>query len=313
MSFSGEVKEELARNSASARHCRIAELAALAAFSGEVLHGPDGTKELLFKSENKNIVLKCARLMKQLFGVLSDIREEKTSRQGKTAFSVRQSEPRIVAKILQTIHYEDEAEPLRHRLILQKNCCRRAYVRGAFLASGSISDPNRSYHFEIVCGKPEQAEQLADLLRSLEIEARNIRRKDHYIVYVKDSTQISDLLGLMGASVSLLSYENARVVREVRGNVNRKVNCEMANISKTANASVRQLEDIRLIQKTIGLSALPKGLDEIAAVRLQYPVATLKELGDLLDPPIGKSGVNHRLRKLSVIAESLKGNQGGGR
>ncbi len=169
-----------------------------------------------------------------------------------------------------------------------------------------MSDPEKSYHFEIVCSSDEKARQLQVLLGQYGIDARIVLRKRHHVVYVKEGSQIVELLGLMGAHVSLMQLENVRIVKEVRNTVNRKVNCETANLNKTVAAAVRQAEDIRYIEARKGLHELSGSLEEIARLRLEHPDASLKELGDMLSPPVGKSGVNHRLRKLSLIAEQLR-------
>ena len=192
-------------------------------------------------------------------------------------------------------------------LIIQHSCCKRAFIRGAFLAAGSISNPEKSYHIEIVCAAEKKAEQLRTIINSFGLDAKVIVRKKSYVVYLKEGSQIVDLLNVMEAPVALMEMENIRILKEMRNTVNRKVNCETANINKTVSAAVKQAEDIRYIRDTIGFGELPEGLLEIAELRLEYPNATLKELGDLLSTPLGKSGVNHRLRKLSEIAEQLKG------
>ena len=195
--------------------------------------------------------------------------------------------------------------PMHHRL-LRQNCCRRAFIRGAFLAVGSVSDPKKSYHFEIVCTAPEKARQLQELLASYDVDAKVVLRKRHYVVYIKEGSQIVELLGLMGAHISLMQLENVRIVKEMRNSVNRKVNCETANLNKTVSAAVRQAEDIRYIQEKIGLDKLPMDLEETARLRLEHTEASVKELGDMVSPKVGKSGVNHRLRKLSQIADDLR-------
>ena len=192
-------------------------------------------------------------------------------------------------------------------MVVQKNCCKRAFLRGAFLCAGSISDPEKFYHFEIVCTTEEKARQMQELIQSFEIDAKIVKRKRYDVVYVKEGAQIVELLGLMGAGVSLMNLENVRIFKGVRNNVNRKVNCETANINKTVNAAVKQMDDIIYIRDTVGLHRLPENLEETAMVRLEYPQASLKELGALLSTPVGKSGVNHRLRKISSIAEQLRG------
>ena len=174
------------------------------------------------------------------------------------------------------------------------------------MAAGSISDPNKSYHFEIVCHTLEQAQQLKELMEFFETEPKIVERKERMVVYLKEGSQIVDLLNVMGAHVSLMNLENLRIEKEMRNSINRQVNCETANITKTVNAASRQLEDIQLIQTHIGLSGLPEHLREIALVRLTHPESSLQELGGYLNPPVGKSGVNHRLRKLSEIASQIQ-------
>ena len=190
-------------------------------------------------------------------------------------------------------------------LLIQQSCCKRAYIRGAFLSSGSVSDPGKAYHFEIVCRTAAQSAQLQHAINSFDIDARIVPRKKNQVVYVKEGAHIVDLLNVMEAHTALMNLENVRIVKEMRNSVNRQVNCETANISKIVNAAVRQIEDIRLIQKNKGIESLPEHLKEIALLRLAYPDAPLKELGMYLNPPVGKSGVNHRLRRISEIAEKM--------
>lgn len=191
-------------------------------------------------------------------------------------------------------------------MVVQNTCCRRAFIRGAFLASGSISDPEKFYHFEIVCATNAKAEQLKELIATFDIEAKIVVRKKYYVVYIKEGSQIVDILNVMEAPVALMELENIRILKEMRNSVNRQVNCETANINKTVSAAVKQMDDIRYIQTTIGLDGLPDNLREMALVRLELPDATLKELGEALNPPVGKSGVNHRLRKLGILADDLR-------
>lgn len=191
--------------------------------------------------------------------------------------------------------------------LLERTCCKRAYIRGAFLASGSISDPHKAYHFEIVCHDEELAKKLLMMMSCFEVEGKLVERKGHPVVYLKEGSQIVDVLNIMEAYVSLMELENVRILKEMRNSVNRQVNCETANINKTVNAAVKQLNDIELIRDTIGLDGLAANLREMALLRLEHPDSPLKELGNYLDPPVGKSGVNHRLRKLSAIADGLRG------
>ena len=319
MSFSGDIKQELCRQTGGARHCQIAEQKAMLLYSQS---GTEKNGAHVFRSENLQIAEKYCLLLKKLFG-LQTIRHgeeedgsapteeigpaaelvEDRSRRGRPSWQVVVRGDETVERIQETVEHA----------IVRKDCCRRAFLRGAFLAAGSISDPNRSYHCEIVCRSEASAQLLESVLADLKIRARTSRRKSHYIVYVKESSDLADVIGLMGARVALMEYENIRILKEMRENVNRQVNCEAANINKTVNAAVRQIEDIRLIERTVGFRSLPKGLDEMARVRLQYPEATLQELGQKMNPQVGKSGVNHRLRKLGKVAEAIRGDQGGER
>ena len=191
-------------------------------------------------------------------------------------------------------------------VVTQQACCRRAFIRGAFLAAGSISDPEKFYHFEIVCAAEAKAEQLREIMSTFQLDAKIVKRKKYYVVYIKEGSQIVDVLNVMEAPVSLMELENIRILKEMRNCVNRQVNCETANINKTVAASVKQIRDIEYIRDTIGFESLPENLEQVAQARLLKPDATLKELGEALEPPVGKSGVNHRLRRLSELAEKLR-------
>ena len=182
----------------------------------------------------------------------------------------------------------------------------KGLIREAFMQSGSISDPEKFYHFEIVFTTFEEALQMKQLMESFEVDGKIVERKGHYIVYLKEGAQIADMLRIMEAPMALMEFENIRIVKEMRNSINRQVNCEAANLGKTISAAVKQVEDIKYICSTVGLEGVPQGLAEVARKRLEYPEAPLKELGELMDPPLGKSGVNHRLKKLSELAEDLR-------
>ncbi|MDY3797329.1 MAG: DNA-binding protein WhiA [Agathobacter sp.] len=287
MSFSSDIKEELGRQYSKSRHCQMAELSGMIELDGRI-DEQDGT--MYFKTDNPVLLEKYAILMRKVFelDISKPISKEDTDR------------------IMQTFKWNRLEGATTNGLILQNTCCKRAFIRGAFLAGGSMSDPNKSYHFEIVCHTHEQAKQLQSVMQSFDTDAKIVERKGHHVVYLKEGSQIVDMLNVMEAYVALMNLENVRILKEVRNTINRKVNCETANINKTVNAAVKQVEDIELIRERIGLDNLPENLREMALLRLEYPEATLKELGNYLEPPVGKSGVNHRLRKLSAIAEDLK-------
>lgn len=191
--------------------------------------------------------------------------------------------------------------------ILERRCCKRAFLREVFLIAGTMSDPEKSYHFELTCPSGKKAEFIRDLINQFEgMDAKIVPRGRSYVTYLKGSDQIVDMLGIMEASLSYMELENVRIMKSVRNSVNRRTNCETANIGKTVSASRKQAEDIGLIRDRIGFKDLQEGLAQMAEVRMQHPDAALAELGQYLDPPIGKSGVNHRLRKLSEIADQLR-------
>ena len=297
MSFSRDVKNELAEHVSKARHCQLAELAAIISHEAK-LQCSGGDTKLCFQSDNQ-------LTQKKYFTLLAKTTTINTN--GLDLFREDAKEVLTTVKMWK----ESGKTPLLSMdvvdgLLLQQTCCKRAFVRGAFLASGSISDPNKGYHFEIVCRTLRQAEQMREVMATFDVDAKIVERKKHYVVYLKEGAQIVDMLNVMGAHVALMNLENVRILKEMRNSVNRKVNCETANISKTVNAAVRQVEDIQFIMKTKGLSSLPDNLQEIAQVRLEHPDMPLKDLGTLLTPPIGKSGVNHRLRRISEIAEKLR-------
>lgn len=291
MSFSGTVKEELAAYISPARHCQLAELAALFHFGGRLTE--DGS-HINFDMENEAIARKCFTLLQKTFNINNVMREADEE------------------KIFQALHLYDEEHHINpldtpvNALLIKNSCCARAYLRGAFLCAGSMSDPEKSYHLEFVCGRPEQAGQLRSIIQDFQIEAKTIKRKKYYVVYLKEGSGIVDLLNVIGAHVSLMNLENLRIVKEMRNSINRRVNCEAANITKTVTAASRQIEDILLIKKHYGFENLPDNLRQMAEIRLEYPEAPLKELGEYLEPAVGKSGVNHRLRKLSEIAEHMR-------
>lgn len=291
MSFSGKIKEELAQHYAKARHCNLAELSALVHMSGSFEKDGYGSCILKLHTENDGVARKCFTLLGKTFNISTDIAIRRNAAKGSCSYYIRAKGEELLAV---------------ENVIVQAVCCKRAYIRGAFIASGSMSDPDKSYHFEIVCGTLKQAEYLRNMINSFEMDAKIVKRKKSYVVYLKEGSQIVDVLNIMEAHVALLELENVRIMKEMRNTVNRKVNCETANINKTVSASVRQMEDIIYIRDNIGFDKLPDGLKDVALTRLKYPDATLKEIGGLLENPIGKSGVNHRLRKLSEIAEKLR-------
>ena len=300
MSFSGTVKEELATQISPARHCQLAELAALIHFSGSTC---EGGRHLCLETENEAVARKCFTIFKKAFNIDNVV----TSGKGRLL-----PDDGSEKKVIQALHLGGkEGEPITleapvNPLLIKNSCCARTYLRGAFLSIGSMSDPEKSYHLEFVCSDKAQAEQLKNIIQEFQIEAKVIKRKKYDVVYLKEGAGIVDLLNVMGAHVSLMNLENLRIVKEMRNSINRRVNCETANISKTVTAASKQIEDILLIRDKYGFENLPDNLRQMAEIRLEYPDAALKELGGYLEPTVGKSGVNHRLRRLSEIADGIR-------
>lgn len=312
MSFSSEVKEELGKRLDTARHCQIAEFAAIMAFCGKMRSDSGEEMQIEVMTENEVVLQKFILLAESIFEM--EEHDFVIEHEGKknSLIHVYIKEPVYVTKILMTLKWCDEQftqiEPVFvHPILVQKECCKKAFIRGAYLAAGSISDPNKFYHYEIVCEYEEDAVQLQELLLYFELDAKVIQRKRNYIVYLKEGNNITDVLNLMGAVVSQMNLYNIMILKGMRNVVNRKVNCETANLNKTIEAAVKQIRDIEYLRDTVGLESLSDGLRQVAYVRLENPDMNLKDIGERLNPTVGKSGVNHRLRKISEMAEQLRG------
>ncbi len=312
MSFSGNVKEELSQQWNTARHCQIAETAALISICGSVTINSFNQYGIKIHTENLAVARKVFTLIKKTFNIEADISIRRNIEKQSVSYSVIIRQHKDALRVLQATKLLEEHKGgfeefhIVSPLVIQQPCCRRAFLRGAFLGAGSMSDPNKSYHFEIVCSSEKMAKQIQGLICGFSMDAKIVRRKKTYVVYLKEGSQIVDILNIIEAHVALMELENVRILKEMRNTVNRKVNCETANINKTVSAAVKQLEDITYLRDTIGFGKLSDGLEEIALARISHPDATLKELGELLSPPVGKSGVNHRLRKLSDLAEKVR-------
>lgn len=313
MSFSSEVKEELVHLSGHEPHCVVAELAAIISFSARVCCSEDDGYAIVLETENIAVAKRFYLLLKKAFQfhpkvIVSQHESGKRSH----IFTILVEGETNVVQVVKTTGLMNnrgqvnEEEYLMDNPVLQRTCCRRAFLRGAFLAAGSVTDPERNYHFEIACLDGQRAEQLRDFMLFFGLEAKIVLRKKYHVIYLKEGSMIADVLNIMEAHVAMMKFENIRIVKDVRNSVNRRVNCEAANINKTVSAARKQIEDIEYIRKTVGLDKLPENLRDVAYARLEEPDAALKELGEMLHPPVGKSGVNHRLRKLSQMAQQLK-------
>lgn len=313
MSYSGKVKAEITRQEELSRPEFMALLSAVMKVTGTMSLLPGKGIGFRISTENPVTARFLTKHLKELVDASVRVLVSRSATlKKKNLYLISFDEVRDLKGLLfETGILTEEGDHLMiddsiPRQLVKTETHKRAYLRGAFLGSGSISDPEKQYHLEFVTHSEQYADELVWLLRTWQLKARVISRKGSHVVYLKEGEQIVDLLNIMGAHQALLETENIRILKGMRNSVNRLVNCETANLSKTVNASVRQMEAIRLIQRTIGLNRLPEALRQAAELRSSYPEATLKELGDMMEPPVGKSGVNHRLRKIEKIAEEIE-------
>ncbi len=310
MSFSIDTKNELARIVATKPCCQMAELAAIIKMDGLIQISGGRQLSLQVITESASVARKVITYLKSLFGVHTDILMKKKTRLKKNnVYMVTMPPQAEVAKVLDSVGLLEGEGLMPDKIkpeLVKRDCCRRAYLRGVFLGGGSVSNPEGNYHLEILVNDENFGEALCGLMKRYDLAARINNRKNWDVVYLKGSDEIIKLLNLMGAHNALLNFENVRIYKDMRNQVNRLVNCETANLNKTVNAAVKQVEDIKLIDETMGLAKLPRNLQAVAEIRLNYPDISLKELGEMLDPQIGKSGVNHRIRRIQRIAEKIR-------
>ena len=313
MSFSAKVKKELCGHENKARHCDIAEIAGIINTCG-VVSRIQGRCVVRIQTENPVVAKAYFKLLKKTFACRCDISIKHAPQLKKNrVYNVATgdslaAEKMLLATGIMTRH--DNALSYAGRInptIIKSDCCKRAYLRGAFISGGSLADPEKSYHLEFINANKGLAQSLLDSVNFFKLNAKMIVRKGYYVVYLKEGENIVDLLNMMSAHVSLMDLENVRVMKHVRNNVNRVVNFETANLNKTVDAAVRQTEDIKYIFETKGTDYLAKQLLDVALIRLSHPEASLTEIGAMLTPKVGKSGVNHRLRKIGLIADYLRG------
>ena len=305
MSFSNEVKNELARIEVAKKCCEKAELLGLLRMSGAViLQGRN--MGINFSTENAALARRMLQMLKTNYNVQTEVLVARSRRLKKNnRYQVRVIPSKEAGKALhelQLLPYSDAAE--RHKL-LAKSCCRRAFLRGVFMAGGSVSKPSSDYHLELVTENEELARSIVKVLHGFSLPARITDRKNDYIVYIKEGNAITDFLSVIGAHNALMEFENVRIVKEMRNNVTRVVNCETANLNKVVQAAVEQLESIRYLEKIGYFGKLPDVLRATAELRLEHPDASLAELVRIMSGKITKSGLNHRLKKLQQIAKEM--------
>lgn len=313
MSFSSRVKDELSKIKAEDNSLMIAELSGYLRMCGTIRIENFSELGLFFTTENASVARRIVTFVKKLYTSEVELSVRKNRQlKRKNLYLIRIGDTASVRVLLDEArfiraenvfspHYQMDPSLIRDQESLS------AYIRACFLGSGSITNPERSYHLEFVTSSQTHALDLVTWLKKANIDARCIERKEDYVVYLKEAEMISDLLAFMGGNQSVLQFESTRVMKDVRNQVNRLVNCETANLSKTINASMRQIEDIKYIEERLGLHSLEDSLREIAYYRLDNPEASLVEIGQSLDPVLSKSAVNRRLKKIHDLADRLKG------
>ena len=310
MSFNTDVKEELARVAPTCSHCERALLAALIRIEGTLYISGKRRYRLEVVTDAPSV----ARLAWKLLHETYQLRTELTTRR-----SVLHKTPNYLIDVPAQDGLEESLRDMGVLVdsglelgvapsLVAKQCCAAAYLRGAFLGSGFVSDPRGDFHFEITVESREMADDIVGIMEEKHIRARVMQRRSSYIVYIKSGESILEFLAFVGAHQSALVMENARVVKSVRNDVNRQTNAEIANQMKAASASVDQIFAMRTVLEAYGVDRLPPALQDVIRLRVAYPDATLKELGERANPPLSKSAVYHRIRRIEQLARELEKN-----
>ena len=313
MSFAAEVKNELSRVETEKKCCQLAEIAGFLRVAGSIGLAGLGKFKIIITSENPAVIRHYKKLLSDYFDIDTVLEVGESSSVGKKrAYNI-------------TIDAENRSEQILRETgillvregnnyisdgiydgIVKNKCCKRAYLRGIFMGAGTMSNPEKAYHLEFVCRTENLAKDLKKVINSFsDMQAKEFKRGKLYIVYMKKADYVGDMLGIMGADSHSLAVANTLVEKSVRNSVNRKVNCDSANLDKAVLAAQEQLEAIRKLQTAGLLEQLPDKLQQTAALRLENPELTLSELAEEFDPPVTKSCLNHRLRKISKLAKNL--------
>lgn len=308
MSFSNDVRNELTRIIPEKSCCQKAELAALLMLRADLKENKDGQPYLITTVENATPARKIYRLLKKAYGLSSSVRVQEKKR-------FRKSRLYIVETPLNSPEGDEfvqdlgaSAKGINRQInwaLIGKTCCKRAFLRGIFISRGFINRPEGNYHLEIVLNDSRLVSDVGKIMQRMEVEARISERKSSLLLYIKESEKIVDFLRIVEASKALLDFENVRIIKSMRNQVNRQVNCETANLAKTVDASVRQVEMIEKLIGKIGIKGIPGNLRELALIRIDHPDSTFRELGVMLNPPLTKSGVAYRMKKLESFAAAV--------
>ncbi len=310
MPFSTRAKEDLARLFSSKKCCKVAELSAILHING-VLH-LEVSQRFSFQiiTENAPLARKIIKLLSSLFGLKAEVITKKSFLKKRNQYQIKiPFQPRLYQSLNELGILNDSFElkfGILERLVWN-NCCAFSFLRGAFLAAGFITDPRKGYHLEIALNNFQLSQDLFILFERFNLNPKKMMRKGKIIIYLKDSQKIKEFLAMIGASQSLFQLEDINIYREIKNKINRLVNCETANLKKISQASYNQVKDIKILIKEIGLASLSAPLREIAQLRMQFPYASFRELGELASPPITRSAVYNRFRRIHKLAKLWEG------
>ena len=307
MSFSSDVKTEIINNTEKTKKVRISKLLGMLCFGARISHSGDGL-HLKVATENPKIARLLYTLIKKDCSICANLRVFR-GKKNIIYFLTIDDELEIndlfhTLSILKRSESLDDFESFRiNSPLVSDTAEKKAFIQGAFLASGSVISPQKNCHLEFVSSNKRLCDDLKKLLAEFDLNAKIAVRKSGYVVYFKNSSDVADILTLLGAYDSLMEYHNVKIMKEMRNSINRKMNCDTANMTKTIDAAFRQAQAIEKLKKLGVLDKMSDSLREVAQLRLKHKELGLKELGEMMNPPLGKSGVNHRLRKLVEEAE----------
>jgi hypothetical protein len=306
MSFTAEVKEELARVESAKPCCARAELSALVRVEGSLHYAGNNRFRLEIATETAPVARKVIKLLHGVYSLATELTVRRSVLHRSNNYLITVVAQPALPEALKAMGILDESLAPLYTVpdwLVRKDCCAIAYLRGTFLGGGFVADPHGDFHFELTAETEQVAEDLVRLMARFGMPARVTRRRGLYAVYLKGAEPIVSFLALVGAHRALLRTEDVRIIKEMRNEVNRLVNAETANLQKTAEAAAQQVALVRKIERTRGLDSLPPALREIAFLRLEFPDVSLRELGELADPPLSKSAVYHRIRRLEELAQ----------
>ena len=298
MSFSHDTKAELCRLMPTSRCCAVAECYGILLYCNTFSHS-----EIRITTESQKLGALLPGLFAKAFSVAFDICAQKSGKAKKLTFII--TDKKKLKKIFEMFGYDSETH-ISHHInlgVVEEDCCKQSIVRGAFLAGGSVTDPLKSYHLELVTGHYHIGREMYSLLLEMGFQPKEVERNGNFVTYFKQSTAIEELLTVIGAPISAMKLMSSKIEKDMRNSVNRKVNCDTANVSKTVEAAQKQIEIIQHLSENGGLDRLPEKLRETAVLRLENPELSIAELAAACTPPVTKSCLNHRLRKLNEMAE----------